>query len=255
MPRRPIPVLPFLKTGIPTTEFQNFILEVENLFLVESNQYQAESKVSFKFLQTYHQLWVLHWFVKETWYSTHKIPSTNRKLKYGYKKFGVLYKSAKAIIEDLCVREFGYSSEYSHQPAKWLIEVMKESRIEGQTRLHAEKFKTKTSELIALDKERAGLRKYENLIERDLFPHTWRFYESALASAENNYLDVFLSEKWKPFQQNLNAVNKEIRKPHWLHFTSDGNQKIYFSPTKELKYPIEAEKYVEKHIKFSQVPS
>lgn len=256
MPRKHTCLTPFPKQGIPTTEFRNFVSEVENLFLEEQIKLKTPDKDDFELWHSLHQLWVLHWFVKETWCSNHKIPYLKKKTKFGYRKLGILYKSVKAVIEDLCTREFGYSDMYNHQPGKWLIEVMKESRLEGYTRLHCAKFKTKTAELRSLNQERAKLRKYVNPIEPELFPHTWRFVESALDSAEHINLDIFRREKWNPFQHNLNAAIEEMKKPCWVHMAYEAGSadknipNLVLSPTKSQKQPIEIEKYMKQYTNF-----
>ena len=205
---------------------------------------------SFALLQSYHQLWTLHWLIKITWCSDHKIPFTNKKVKFSYKKIAQIYKAVKAVVEDICTREAGYSSEYNHQPAKWLVEIIRESRLEGYTAYHAQTYRTKTNELNHLSKERAGLKKYHNSIEKDLFPHTWRFIESGLDSSQTPGLDVFRSEKWNPFIQSWRFAIKEMRESYWINLTYDKSENLIFAPTKTRKNSITAERYLRNYVNF-----
>ena len=121
------------------------------------------------------------------------------------------------------------------------------------TKLHVENFDTKTLELNALERERTGLRKYKNPIEKNLFPHTWKFYESALASAETLNLDVFRLERWNPFQQSLKTAIAEMRKSYWVHMTYDPlTRKLYYSYSQisKKKSLREAKCFVQNYIKF-----
>ncbi len=189
-------IIPVCKKGVPT-DWHGLISSIEGAAWVAS-----QTRNSPMLVNSIHRLLILHWLIKLRWNSKHKVPYTTRGLKDAHKPFGELYKSVSLIIQDCHFRQFGYSRDYTH-PVIWFAGILSENVVEGAYQGN------KSSGIKILQATTKKLRSYENPFDPEK-PHTWKFAQSAIDSAQAHSLDIFAKELWRPFLTARSVLAKHL---------------------------------------------
>lgn len=225
-------IIPICRKGVPT-DWHQLISSLEQAGCIAAQTRNAAMMVN-----SIHRLLVLHWLIKLRWNSKHRIPYHTKGLKDAHKPFGELYKAASLIIQDCHFRQIGYSHDYGH-PVEWFAGLLGENAIEGA-------FQSNKSEGIKhLQGQTKKLRSYENPFDPQSEPHTWKFAQSAIDSAQGYGLDIFARELWRPFLAARSDLAKHLDNSYLLSIRAKHNEPTIALPkTKGSRAEISLENFL-----------
>ena len=204
-------IIPICRKGVPT-DWHQLISSLEQAGCIAAQTRNAAMMVN-----SIHRLLILHWLIKLRWNSKHRIPYHTKGLKDAHKPFGEIYKSVSLIVQDIHFRQFGYSQDYAH-PVEWFGGILSENAIEGAYRGN------KSEGIKHLQAATKKLRSYENPFDRETEPHTWKFAQSAIDSAQGYGLDIFAKELWRPLLAARSALARHLDNSYLLSIRSKDDQ-------------------------------
>ncbi len=225
-------IIPICRKGVPS-DWHGLIATIEQAGWTASQTRNAGMMVN-----SIHRLLILHWLIKLRWNSKHKVPYHTKGLKDAHKPFGEIYKAASLIVQDCHFRQFGYSRDYTH-PVEWFQGLLAENAIEGGYRGN------KSEGIKNLQAQTKKLRSYENPFDYEKEPHTWKFVQSAIDSAQGYGLDIFARELWRPFLAARSALAKHLDNSYLLSIReSQGKPTIALPKSKGSRAEISLEKFL-----------
>jgi hypothetical protein len=200
----PIPLVPIDLEVTPIPWKDQFALATHPALLEMA---AVDGEVDALFYGAYcHVAKILHWVIKLSWDSKHKLPKLPRGQKKAYESLGQLY----SLVITLCERchFLGYGSSYNNA-AEWFIDVLSEQRLDSP---NADQ--SKDADIKQMQKENKHL--FSDLINpfNPLEePATYQLVEASLAIREKS--DIFLKKIWEPLKAARQAWLKEYRKSTW----------------------------------------
>ncbi len=225
-------IIPVCRVGVPK-DWHHLISTIEEAAWVASQTRNAAMLTN-----SIHRLLILHWLIKLRWNSKHRIPYHTKGLKDAHKPFGEIYKSVSVIVQDIHFRQFGYSRDYTH-PVEWFAGILSENVVEGAYQGN------KSTGIKNLQATTKKLRSYENPFDPETEPHTWKFAQSAIDSAQSYGLDIFAKELWRPFLIARSALAKHLDNSYLLSIRcSDGQPTISLPKTKGSRAEILLENFL-----------
>ncbi len=226
-------IIPICRKGVPK-DWHGLISTIEQAGLVA-----VKTKNSPMLINSIHRLLILHWLIKLRWNSKHKVPYATKGLKDAHKPFGEVYKGVATIIQDCHFRQFGYSRDYTH-PVQWFAGILSENAIEGTFQGN------KTEGIKHLQATTKKLRSYENPFDQEREPHTWKFAQTAIDSAQAHGLDIFAKEQWRPFLAARSALAKHLDNSYFLSIRCKEEEKptISLPKTKGGRAEISLENFL-----------